>query len=412
MTRMPINPPFRARLPINNIGTRIFLGRLGTFDNTTQKTFQFSLDTEQQVDAVRVLFANGNTSSTIAIGGARVVGKANWTSPNISSGTLTNLTFGGSATGTIPVAPGASRRGFLWSDWITLPHVTRDDGQAGSIITVAAYISTSGTITILGNGSSDNYAAWATKTSRKVMLRYNDGDCITTPANFTSTTNRIQCPIVGIQYAARGVVRNVMAVGDSITDGRGTYIGGGHVYEACTTISDVNRVAVEYSNFAWPGLSSSAYITLASDALTALAGYLPDVMVVPNYSPNDATTTPSQSSVDTGAARALRMAMDAARQGVTPIIWTGIPTNPALYDMNSLDAFRVAKNLECTTTWAARGLHIVDTSTPMSGAIDGDGQYPIASGLTSDNIHPNDAGIAVMATALVPKLREVLGAPF
>lgn len=390
----------------NNIGTRIFGGRVGAFDNTVPKTFQFSLDTEQKVDAIRVLFVNGSSAATLSIGGARALGKPNWSAPNISSGTLSALTFGGAATGTVPLAPGA-RRGYLWSDWITLPHVPRDDGQAGSIITVAAYVSTAASITILGNGGSDNYAAWATKPSRKVMMRYNDGDCITTPANFTSTTNRIQSPIIGIQYVARGVVRNVLACGDSITDGRGTYIGGSFAYDACTTISDATKVAVEYSNMAWAGTASNTYMTLLDEALAALAGYLPHVAILPNYSPNDAAAAPTQASVDAGAARALRMAASAARQGVKPLIWTGIPTNPALYNMGAADGFRVAKNAETLTEWAARGLDVVDMATPMSGTIAG-GQYPIAAGLSADNIHPNDAGNTVMAGVLAPKLKQML----
>lgn len=393
----------------NNIGTRIFGGRMGAFNNSTVKTFQFSLDTEQQVDAVRVLFANGATGSTIAIGGARVVGKPNWTAPNISSGTLTSLTFAGSTAGTIPVAPGASRRGYLWSDWVNLPHVVRDDGQPGSIITVAAYVSTAASITILGNGSSDNYANWATKTNRKVMMRHNDGDCITTPANFTSTTNRIQSPIIGIQYVARGVVRNVLACGDSITDGRGTYIGGGFIYESSVGLSDADGVAIEYSNVAWPGVASATYQILFDDALTALAGHMPDVAVLPIYSPNDTGATPTQANVDLAAARGLRMAGEAARRGVHPVLWTGLPVNTAVYDVGALDAFRVAKNLQATSEWAPRGFDVVDMATPMSGPIDGDGQYPFAAGLTTDGIHPNDAGNTVMAAALTPKLRYILG---
>lgn len=393
----------------NNIGTRIFAGRMGTFDNSTVKTFQFSLDTEQKVDAIRVLFANGNTGSTIAIGGAKAVGKPNWTAPNISTGTLTALAFGGSSTGTIPVAPGATRRGYLWSDWIHLPHVTRDDGQAGSVITVAAYISTAATITILGNGGSDAYSNWASKASRKVMMRYTDGDCITTPGNFSSTVNRIQSPIVGVQYVARGVVRNVLSGGDSIADGRGTYIGGGFCYEATTGISDASKVAVEYSSVAWAGVGSNIYSLLLEDALTALAGYLPDVAVIPIYTTNDNGASPTQSSVDLCAARGLRVAANAARQGVHPVLWTGLPTNTNIYDINSADAFRVAKNLEAMTDWVGRGLDVVDMATPMSGAIDVDGQYPFGPGLTSDGIHPNDAGNTVMAGVLAPKLKYLLG---
>lgn len=381
-----------------NIGTRIFGGRMGTFDNTTQQTFHVVLTTAQHFDAVRLIFANG-TTSTATVGVAKVSPLSDLSTTsnqNNSGGTWTSVTFaGGATTGTIPAAGGASfRRNFLLSDWISVSSLDRVDGGTFPAIAVRAYISTSGTIGVVGNGT-DSFTGWATNpTGRIHIMRNQAGDQVTAPAGFSSTTNISQSPIVGIQYAARGRVVTVMGVGDSITEGRGTYKGEGFGMPACAAISDINGVAVEWSNCGWSSASPSQ---IMASGLDALQYFTPDILALPNGSPNVSSAPLTAAGITASRQMLYRLLAECQTKGVRPLIWTWLPTNDTTKAWNSSDSLRREWNDTTRQLATQRGLVVLDADAILAGADNGSGQIQMLAGSTSDGIHPNDSGNALLA---------------
>ena len=381
-----------------NIGTRIFGGRMGTFDNTTQQTFHVVLTTAQHFDAVRLIFANGTTSAA-TVGVAKVSPLSDLSTEsnqNNSGGTWTSVTFaGGAATGTIPAAGGASfRRSFLLSDWISVSSLDRVDGGTFPAIAVRAYISTSGTIGVVGNGT-DSFTNWPTNpTGRIHIMRNQAGDQVTAPAGFSSTTNTSQSPIVGIQYAARGRVVTVMGIGDSITEGRGTYKGEGFGMPACAAISDINGVAVEWSNCGWSSASPPQIMAFGLDALQYLT---PDILVLPNGSPNVSSAPLTTAGITVCRQMLYRLLAECQTKGVRPLIWTWLPNNDTVKAWNSSDSLRRAWNDTTRQLATQRGLIVLDADAILAGVANGSGQIQMLAGSTSDGIHPNDSGNALLA---------------
>lgn len=287
-------------------------------------------------------------------------------------------------------------------NWTDVNSVPRTDGGKGALICFDAYVSTSASISIMGNGTSDVFTGWATRANRKVIMRYNDGDCVTTPANFVSVTNRNQSPIVGIQYAALGRVVTVMGVGDSITDGRGTIIGEGFIVPACEEASNSN-IYFENINLGFAGVGAATYRTYLSDAVSA--GIIPDVVVFPNGTPNSLSTPITPTDIQTCRAATASLLADASISKIYSIVTTVLPTNPSVKDYNSSDSLRVAWNAD---TLLFPGLSVVDLSSVLSGEVDVDGQVNMRVGTTTDNIHPNDVGNSLLASSLAAKLKQLV----
>jgi len=332
---------------------------------------------------------------------------------NRSAGTFTTITFnGGSTTAVVPAAPSTSRRAFLLSDWIIIPSVTRTDGGAYPLISMRAYISTAGQIGGIGNGT-DSFTNWASRPDgRRAVMRVQPGDGVTDPNAFTTTSNMSQSPIVGLQYMARGRVISAVAFGDSISESRATYLNGGWGFEACNDLNAMNLgVAFEWSDLGWTGQSTQVFINHLTDDLPYFADQPFDIGFVPNYSPNDASTNPTNGTVRAGGSRAIQAAAFLSRYGTVPVIWTGLPTNTAQYNIGANDSFRFNLNTEATTLWAAAGLRVADFAATVQDPTPVNGQYQFLPGMTVDDTHPSDAGNTAMSAPAKRMIRSILGLP-
>lgn len=379
---------------------------MGTFDNTTQKTFQATAELPvPSFKRIKLVIANANTSAR-NIGGASIAALANKTDLNGASATHVKVTFGGADTGVVPAASSSLRRAFLISDWIDIASLPRDDGGTLALLLSRIYESTSGTINVLGNGTSDNYANWATRTDGNLWaMRYNDGNCCQgtgTPANFSSTTARIQCGIAGFIFeTANGEkVCTIAGFGDSITEGRGTYINEGWGLPACDLLHAANpSIYFSWCNLGWSGQVMSNVDNNQLDAFSA--GLLPNLCFFPNGSPNDASgdNNISDAEVSGMLTRRDNMKTRCLSNGVHFVVWTWLPTNPTVagFDWGATDSKRVAHNAATLADGIASGYTTADFSAALSGVTDGDGQVNMLVGSTTDNIHPNDVGNATLA---------------
>lgn len=383
-----------------SIGQRIFGGRMGTYPGSGAVTFQVTAEIQQHCDAVRLIFASTYTrwSASFVTVAAAAISSAS----DLNGSSATWVSAGRVSTAN---APATGRIAYVASEWLPVQSVARSDGGTKPLIVVRCYGGVDATLPVVGNGT-DSFTNWAARTDgRRWVMREQSGDQITTPTGFTSTTNTSQSPIVGIQYLSRGKVINVAGVGDSITDGRGTYLGQGFILPACASLSS-DAAAIEYSNFGWSGQTAAIFAERAIDILQS-DFVRPDVLVMPSQSPNDPTPV-SAAGIAAAKVRRSRVLAECARYGVVPVLWTMLPVNSSVADYGSDDANRVADNASVVAL-GSRAMLVADTATAFSGATDGDGQVAIASGLTTDNIHPNDAGNTALTAVLTPVLRRAIG---
>lgn len=396
----------RPKIRKGNIGTRILSGRCGNFDNSTPKTFRAIIECAVKgVEAVRPVFVNGSSSVPYTVSGCNVRMLPGM--PNIVNNiTPTAVTLPSS--GVVPVcgSVGTKQKNYLLGDWLYLGSAARTDiVGAGCLIVIDAYVSTAGTISIMGDGTQDIFTGWPSRATRKFKLLYNDGDCVTTPANFVSSTVRSQSPIVGVQYMARGNVITVMGSGDSITQGYGgtlTVEGFGNI--ACDLAQAATGTPFEWLNCGWGGsLMSESKLQLSE---LVAAGITPDICVFSTGSANNVGVPITASNINACRAGYTYVHRICKEAGVAPLVWNMPPYNSGSKNVDATDSLRVNYNAE-TLAYAGGAEVMLDFATALSGVTDSDGQINMLSGANYDGIHPNDTGYALMAAILAAKLKTV-----
>jgi lysophospholipase L1-like esterase len=376
---------------------------MGTINNTTPNTFQITAELAQHFDAVRVIFANTDMilSPSLRLVGASVMGsKADL---NNASGTWVTGSRASLSRIYAELSPGTERIAYTVSDWIPVSSVPRTDGGTKPLVAVRAYMQAHANLPAYGNGV-DNFTNHATRTDGRIWAARQQAGVLVT-SGFTDTTNRTQSPIVGIQYLSRGKVKTVAGLGDSITDGRGTYLGEGFLLPAIDALSDMNGTAYEYMNCGWSGQSYSVIGERAIDVLQS--SVRPDVLVIPNGSPNDISTTISQSNIDSFRWRRNRVLAAAREVNVPVLFWTWLSSNASVKSYGATDSLRVAYNTEMLAQ-ASRDIMVVDAASAINGSITG-GQMEMNPLYQNDGIHPNDAGNTVLANLFKPYIKKAGG---
>ena len=383
--------------PNGNTGVTGHLGRCEyAFDNSTAKTFRLLTTVPAYFDSVRVIFGHGGTQE---ISVAKCSVKPVAATSNISDTTgFTSVLFDGEISGSVPAAVSSKGVGLMVSDEVSVSSVAPTGGTL-PLLLISAYIPTA-SMTLMGrsDGGIDR-TTWATHPSQPWISRYSDGDCVTTPANFSSTTNRSTSPIAGVVFTARGQVVSIVSTGDSITNGEGSgiaYQGASFGFEACDALNDINGVCYSHFNLGWSGSTTETFRRRLEAAYDAGLNF--SACSVQAFSPNDISSTITDAHIASMQARLgdqLRM-MDA--KGTLPLIWTGLPNS--LVDYGTSDV----KRQEFNTTlraYGSRGNQVMDFAAIAQEATpDGSGRYGFKSGFSTDTIHPDDSGIAEEAALM------------
>ena len=385
--------------PSPRIGTRIIAGRQEfPLDNgTTGRTYRAIFAIPAKAVWVRPIFAHGGLTPVLidAAAVAPIASAANFAASGV---TWTPLRFNKATSGLIPAALGSLRRGWLAPDRCDVTTLDRTDVTgAAHLVAVSCFIRQTGTLTLMGNSAgTTDYTGWASRTDRPFVLRYNDGDCVTTPASFTSTTNRSTGPIVGIQYELEsGEVVTLGGVGDSITDGAGgSLFGLSWGFNAAMALQKPWRNA-DWCNLGWSGINMAGVANLATDfyAFARRAKLtVPTIMFTPNASPNSIVPPIETAEMTNQRPLAEGIARLAKQSGSVPIVWKIIATNPSVKDYGSSDSERRDYNDGWDDDADGNGIIVADMDAIMAGVTDGDGQVNIVAGATDDGIHPNDTG--------------------
>lgn len=391
--------PSHAMPNAASTGLRIFGGRGGSFTTAASgSTFHTCYATSAGWDAMRFIFCNYSTTQTLPITLAKFLRIPDFSTPtlqNNGAGNFVNITFdGGNATVSIAVAPSAGRRTYKASDWISASSIGRSDGGRFDIVGVRTFHNIAATaLGVFGNGT-DNYTNWVTQPNGLIWLsRQMDGDGCTTPANFVSTTNISQSICVGVQYIARGRVISVMGAGDSIWEGRSTYLSEGFGVPACLDLTNEGKATYEWSNVALASGTSTTYAGCFQDVIAA--GIIPDIIAAPNGTPND-NSTPIVSSNILVSRRGLAQILLTARDNkIKSVIGNEIPATTAAKNYGTSDSLRRDYNAE-TVARSIQGDVVVDMSVVISGDTVGGQVQPIPAAILADGLHPSDFGNALI----------------
>ena len=389
----------------SNVGTRILFTRMGSLDNSVSKTFQVTMAVNQHFDAIRVIIANNITNSAPYMLTCKASVIADASDLNNSSGTWVSVFSSGLQNTPMPISPAPDRVSYGFSDWTPLKSIARTDGGVLPLVTIRGIFDGLATLPVYGTG--DDLTNWATKPDGNIWVaRQQDGNFVTTTTGFTSTTNLSQSPIIGIQYLSRGKVITVMGVGDSITEGRGTYFGEGFILPSVQSISNSANVAMQYANLGWSGQTTSVYCARALEMLdTPLK---PDVLIIPVGSPNDQNSTLTDADIQLMSGNRGAVIAKCKEVGTIPILWTWLPSNSAQKPYGTSDALRVTENSQVMQEITNNKFNGFDASSVVSGSVVV-GQVQFAPFATTDGLHPNDAGNQAISNLLTPVLRQVTG---
>lgn len=304
-----------------------------------------------------------------------------------SAATFTRCTFDGATSAVLRASSSASRRAYLKSDPVALSSVANTDTPGGpSLVMIMVHVASAVTAVTLGANTGTPYdmSAWTAHPSRPKRFRQQSGNVYSLPSNFTSTTDEDSTLISGAWYRPKGDVRTVAYVGDSIAQGVvGPYINSGHVDRACDLLKTTNT-RFEPCSMAWSGQTYTEVVQQFDDLISG--GVIPDFLVFPNYSPNSLSKPITTANIAAHRAQFKYMLDTCRTLGIEPIVWTGLPVNPAVHDYGASDSYRFDYNNE---VGAYVDVQVVRFDRLVSDGLDGDGQELFDTAYTADGIHPN-----------------------
>lgn len=368
------------------------------------QTFQVQTVLECEADAIQVGVFNADT---VAVAGVHVSSLAsaqlqadNSSAANNNGVTWLDHTAAGSATGTLAAnSSGATGQPpITWFDVMPQPTVSRtDSGKTLPVLSVRVDWPTGVNYTYLP-GPGAGGAAWESDNAAvgnrpyRVRLQAVSAATNATRANLTSTTTQTAFwPAILIRYWPRsGGCRQLVLVGDSELSNIGGTVpryGFAQIYQAALSTP---AKPIEIVNMSLGGSVDSQILTAAR----CIAPILPGATVIfANGTPNGTTTT--LSAADVARWRGTKAQLKALFAAYKQVVMTMMPINPALKPWGATDSFRQAMN---ATEVAQTEVKVLDAASAVSGGLDGNGQELMA--LTSDDLHPNDAGKAAIAAKL------------
>jgi lysophospholipase L1-like esterase len=402
---------YAGKVKKSNLLTRSITGRfaaasLAGSNHTTSLEFVLAA----QYDRVRILLPNMHTAAIDNVkvafaptatqhGATQTAGGSaanSLVTPSGGVGTWVDATFSGGATGSLTASDGTTPT-FTATDWMDVQSLARSDGGAGSLALVRIEIpSASGYRTSPFAG--DNLSQWANTAS------VGDRTYRAVKQAVLGVTTKALCTSYGwdgyhqaavIQYESRVKGVTVATFGDSITDGG--YSGltpycytWGH--QASESVSS-STFPVEFCNAGWPTKDSNEFFDMATLIMPLVK---PGIVFWAAFTPNLTLDANGIRDMRRYTSRMKALAQD---YDTVLVMWTGIPSTYGLAQGKDwsagADAMRVAYNTEIM----ACGDAVCDMASVMTGGFNATNtaQYDIISGASTDGLHPNTAGVEIMA---------------
>ncbi|MXO64154.1 SGNH/GDSL hydrolase family protein [Altericroceibacterium endophyticum] len=423
-----------ARRATGCIGTRIAGGRMFKVFSLASGvdaglTFELTMAIAppEGADAFRFLMCLGQTTpenssgllQNVSMNGS-VTTLGGMGNADLSNATWTRATVGGEGDWTMQPPQTYGRRSYQWSDWLPVPSMERTDGDKHHLLTARVYLyQTTGASApvVLWGHAADNFENHASHPSGRVWRTiYRSGSCAAANQNTLNLTTGSPAnggPIVGFQYAAAGKVVNLVGFGDSICEGRASYIGDGFGAPAAAALSKSDASAsYEWSNLGWTGQTSAQIGANLADALEHGILGPQDIAIIPGGSPNDQSSfTPASIANMRGQRGKSRARLSEAN--VPHILYTQLPIDPVAKLYGASDALRRSDN-DRLRKQAQHGDVVADFASAFTLSENDQGQsIPKPNYMQADGVHPNDAGNAaaggLLATAVSEMLRPAAG---
>jgi len=369
-------------------------------NNAAGDTYEtvMELDSPRGFDSIRILIPNHHTSGVYTVGPFIAAAGNSISIPNSPSEAWTPVTFnGGASTVTVPNCTDVKNPQYVWSDWINLSSVDRTDiPGALPLIFLRGFIpGATPDMSVISLGTS-GATYWPTRATRKWLSRLQTAvNGVTTPGNFTQTTNTNHSLFAAVQFSSRGRTVTVQAFGDSITLGSGASARGESFQMLAAEAASSAAQPVEYINSGWAG---QTVVEIAARAVRLIPLTKPDIAIFHAFTPDGIPTATVIKNDRIALAAFMRACEDNL---VLPIVLNGLPDPGAGWTAGQ-DAYRTAFNAELLTY---PGVIVVDIATPA-----GDGASPegFTAGWSDDGTHPNDTGNAALGAVLLPYIQAVL----
>ena len=395
------------KLGIGNLSKRI-IGTRKAFNTIgaalgAQMTFAQEVAAASDFDYVRLLFVNSMTVAN-TIRQCKVAAAPNalnngtaltWvpvTFNDAGASTLPPSASGSTATLTIPAATSGAHPNavpsMLWSDWIPVSSIPRNDGGEFPILQTRTLLNT-GDIAVSLNGANEAGTLNQDGTGLIYRGNFSAGDLVTTTSGVITPSNTNGWfAVAGVQFMYRNFGLSVATVGDSITQGQGSvtssygHISWGHM--AVSQLIDSGLGPITYANWGYSGQNRSTSIDTARKVIAQDA---PSMISFFPYSPNDGYT---DVNVAAGWARTMAFVQECWSKGVVPMVCTIIPSVGLAA---AADAVRIDINNRVRAL-SASGAVVVDFDAVIT---DGASPARIKAALSSDGLHPNLDGHKAMA---------------